>query len=210
MNTDDFIDALASDRSRPAPDLDRLWLAGAGLAAALGLIVFLGALGPRDDFAAAVVNPRFLLKLVAAASLGAVAVALLRSLARPEQRPRLLLLAAGPAMVAAAVGFELAVLPAEQWQMAAVGKNMFVCLTFIPMIGIGPLAVLILFLRQGAPTRPVLAGAIAGAAAGGIAAFLYAMHCTEDSPLFVALWYTAAIGMLVLVGAAAGRLALRW
>ena len=36
----------------------------------------------------------------------------------------------------------------------------------------------------------VLAGAVAGLAAGGVAATLYAAHCTDNSPLFVATWYT--------------------
>ena len=43
---------------------------------------------------------------------------------------------------------------------------------------------------------PSLAGAVAGLAAGGVAATLYAAHCTDDSPLFVATWYTLAIAAL--------------
>ena len=37
----------------------------------------------------------------------------------------------------------------------------------------------------GVPTRPALAGAVAGLLAGGLAASFYAAHCTDDSPLFV-------------------------
>ena len=60
-------------------------------------------------------------------------------------------------------------------------------------------------LRHGAPTRPAVTGAIAGLLASGLAATLYAAHCTDDSPLFVATWYTLAAGLVTAVGALAGR-----
>ena len=65
-------------------------------------------------------------------------------------------------------------------------------------------------LRQGAPTRPTLTGVVAGLFAGGVAAAIYAAHCPDDSPLFVALWYSLGIAIVALVGGLAGRLALRW
>ena len=80
----------------------------------------------------------------------------------------------------------------------------------IPLIGIGPLAIFLAALRHGAPTRPALAGAVAGLLAGGIAATFYAAHCTDDSPLFVAIWYPIAIAGLALIGAVAAHLCVRW
>ena len=86
--------------------------------------------------------------------------------------------------------------------MSAVGKNGMLCLTVIPALGIVPLGLVLWALRQGAPTRPGLAGVFAGLLAGGIAATFYAANCTDDSPLFVALWYPLAIAMLAIVGGA--------
>jgi hypothetical protein len=83
-------------------------------------------------------------------------------------------------------------------------------LSLIPFLSIGPLACILLALRQGAPTEPGLAGAVAGLVSGGIAATLYASHCTDDSPLFVATWYPMAIGGVALVGYVAGSRLLRW
>ncbi|NJO33150.1 MAG: DUF1109 family protein, partial [Rhodospirillales bacterium] len=54
------------------------------------------------------------------------------------------------------------------------------------------------------------AGAVAGLLASGLSAALYATHCPDDSPLFVAVWYTLAVGAVVVVGALAGRRVLRW
>jgi hypothetical protein len=65
-------------------------------------------------------------------------------------------------------------------------------------------------LRRGAPTRPTLAGAVAGLAAGGLGATLYAAHCTDDSPLFVMAWYVPAIAIVTIAGALAGARLLRW
>jgi len=39
---------------------------------------------------------------------------------------------------------------------------------------------------------------------------LYAAHCTDDSPLFVATWYTLAVTLLTVAGAFAGRRFARW
>jgi hypothetical protein len=65
-------------------------------------------------------------------------------------------------------------------------------------------------LRRGAPLRPGIAGAVAGLCAGGLGAALYATHCIDDSPLFVAVWYSLAIAVVSLVGAVAGSRMLRW
>ncbi len=85
-----------------------------------------------------------------------------------------------------------------------------VCLTYIPLIGIGPLAVVLLALRHGAPTSPARAGTVAGLLAGGIAATFYAAQCTDDSPLFVATWYTIAAALVSAIGALAGPRVLRF
>ena len=54
------------------------------------------------------------------------------------------------------------------------------------------------------------AGAAAGFLAGAIGAALYATHCPDDSPLFVAAWYSLAIGFVAALGAVAGSRLLRW
>ena len=55
-----------------------------------------------------------------------------------------------------------------------------------------------------------LTGALAGAASAGVAALLYASHCPDDSPLFVATWYPLATLICMGVGALAGRRFLAW
>ncbi len=62
----------------------------------------------------------------------------------------------------------------------------------------------------GAPMRPGLAGMVAGLLAGGLGAALYAAHCPDDSPLFVATWYSLAIAIVMVIGGAVGHRILRW
>jgi hypothetical protein len=118
--------------------------------------------------------------------------------------------AAAPVLIALGVIFELAVLPPGTWPAKLIGTNGMACLIFITLIGLGPLAMFLLALRYGAPMNPAGAGAVAGLLAGGIAAGLYAIHCTDDSPLFVATWYTIAILLLAIIGAAAAYRFVRW
>ena len=80
----------------------------------------------------------------------------------------------------------------------------------IPMMAAPLLVALVLAMRAGAPRYPGLTGALAGAAAAGIAALLYASHCTDDSPLFVATWYPLATLVCAGAGALAGRWFLAW
>ncbi|RUW60737.1 DUF1109 family protein [Mesorhizobium sp. M7A.F.Ca.US.008.03.1.1] len=46
--------------------------------------------------------------------------------------------------------------------------------------------------------------------AGAIAATLRAAQYTDDSPLFVATWYTIAISGLAVVGAIGANMVARW
>ncbi|ASY60338.1 NrsF family protein [Sinorhizobium sp. CCBAU 05631] len=210
METDDLIRALAADTRRGRISMAGAWSAAGAAAVALAAIVFFGVLGARSDIAAAAETFRFLFKFVVTVALAASAFGLLKMLSRPDAEPHRTGLAVAPMLLAAGIVAELAVSPLGTWSARLVGTNSLVCLTFIPLIGIGPLALLLLALRHGAPSHPMLAGAMAGLAAGGIAATFYAAHCTDDSPLFVATWYTIAIAMLTLAGALAAPRIARW
>lgn len=212
MRTDDLVQALAADHgtrsAAPGPVL--AFALAAGLAVAVVLFAIL--LGPRPDIMTALGTPRFLLKFVETGALAATAIALALRLIRPgaPTAAATAALVAGPAILALAVLGELMLVPADAWSSRLVGLNSQICLTFIPVLSVPLLAAALLGMRHGAPTRPRLAGAIAGVVAGGLAATLYAAHCTDDSPLFVGTWYTIAISVVVLAGSLAGPRALRW
>ena len=91
-----------------------------------------------------------------------------------------------------------------------IGSNSRICLTAIPLMSLPLLAAALIGLRHGAPARPAVAGAIAGLLSAGLAATLYASHCTDNSPLFVATWYTSPPRSSTAIGALAGSKVLRF
>jgi hypothetical protein len=172
----------------------------------------MAALGPRPDFMAAAHTMRFDLKFLDTLALLAPAVFLCLRLSRPEATAGTLLawLLAPVALLGLAVAVELATVPRALWMTKLMGANWYHCLMVVPVFALPPLAALILALRDGAPRYPALTGALAGMAAAGASATIYASNCPDDSPLFVATWYPLATGAVAVLGALAGRLWLRW
>jgi hypothetical protein len=80
----------------------------------------------------------------------------------------------------------------------------------VPVIAIVPFALVIWAVRQAAPTHLRRAGALAGLVSGGLSAAGYALHCTDDSLPFVAVWYGSTILLCTLAGAVLGPRLLRW
>ncbi len=212
MKTDDLITALAADADsveRPIGRTLMLAVAGGAIGAA---ILFAFVLGMRPDVGTAMTTMRFDFKFVITLSLLASALGLLWNLARPGAIPIgwLLALAAVPVLLAMGSIAEMLAIPPADWGHRLTGSNSGMCVILIPMLSALPFAVLLLALRQGAPSHPTLTGAVAGLVAAGIGATLYASHCTDDSPLFVATWYVIAAGFMAMVGAAIGERILRW
>jgi hypothetical protein len=212
MKTDDLIGSLVADQDRPPTSSRRTFALALPLALLVAYGVFRAFLEMRPDFGDALMTWRYAFKILVAASVAAFGIVLLFRMARPQTAPRTVLKWVLLALVPLGLGLllEMALLPMDQWPASAMGFNPLYCLTMVPLIAIGPLAAALLMLRHGAPQSPTVAGVIAGFAAGGIGALLYAAHCDNDSPFYVAIWYMGAIGIVTAVGAALGRLWLRW
>lgn len=63
-------------------------------------------------------------------------------------------------------------------------------------------AMLIGWLRKGAPTMPDRAGLVAGIAAGSFGIFAFSLHCPESNIVHIGVWHSA----VVLVMAGVGRI----
>jgi hypothetical protein len=212
MKTDDLIRALAADRepAGPAPG-KALALAGA-LGVVLSVLLFLWLVPLRPNLGEAVMSFPFVLKPVEMGILVVVSAIVVLRLARPGAPLGWTLLAAAvvPAIMVAAVAVELMQVPRSEWLVKLAGVHWYMCVLNMVLLSLPILAALLFGLRYGAPTRPVLAGAGAGLLAGALAASLYIAHCPDDSPLFVAAWFTLAIAIATGIGALAGHRLLRW
>ena len=157
-------------------------------------------------------NPFFDLKFVVTLALAISAIVVSLHLSRPEASLKgwawLLLIPAG--ILAAAIAGEMMMPQRLPMMTRLIGNNSRICMTVIPLMSLPLLAAALIGLRHGAPTRPAVAGAIAGLLSAGLAATLYASHCTDDSPLFVATWYPIAIALVTAVGALVGSRVLRF
>jgi hypothetical protein len=212
MDTDRLIRSLAADndeRSRPVGATLALALLVALLVSA---VMLLSTIGLRPDIGAAMRTPLFDLKFMATLALAIPAIAISLHLSRPETALRgwgWMLLA--PLIVLLfGIFFEMMMPDRPPMMMRWMGHNAMLCMSVIPLLALPILAAALLALRQGAPSRPALAGALAGLASAGLAATLYAAHCVDDSPLFVATWYTLATALVAAIGALAGSKMLKY
>ena len=210
MKTEELINALAADGVSEPTFLHGIarWLVPALVLSAIGLIL---SLGVREDLLPSLQNPVSVLRFLISAALGALALRAAHAYARPDAGAKVFLPVIAVAVAAGLLWVWAWVdTPGSSRQMAVVGKTMVSCLVTIPVLSILPLAALFLVLRGGAPTSPHRAGTAAGLASGGFAAAIYALHCTEDSPLFYVTWYGLAIVIVTVVAGFLGPRVLRW
>lgn len=211
MKTEELVSVLAAD-SRPARrPVGRSVLISILIGSLLSIAIFAFAMGIRHDFVEATATWRFQAKLILVTLALILAMVDCVRLARPvpaalASRASLLI----PIVLFGAVGIELASVPIDQWSSRAIGTNAVLCLLVIPLLSAGPLATALVAMRSGAPASPALAGASAGRLAAALAAGLYSLNCFDDSPLFVATWYTLATVPVMALGGMIGAHALKW
>ena len=212
LKTDDLIRTLAEDGATRRPSLAGRMAVALLVGGLIAIALFALLLGVRPDIGSALHTWRFVLKVAVALLAYAFALWACARLTSPQVgvRDTLAGLVAAPVLLAAAVGYELLTISPDDWYTRALGSNSRVCLIAIPLLSLAPLAGALAALRVGAPQSPGTAGAVAGLMAGTLAATLYSVHCPDDSPLFVALWYSLAVAVVALLGAIAGRRVLQW
>src|SRR5712691_11591607 len=213
MKTDDLV-ALLSTSLEPVDRRSVVRTLCVALAA--GSIVSLGltlvGLGVRPDLITACALIFLVVKLFFAVGIVGLALVYLTRLARPggERKTSAVLVAMPFAAIAVLSVISLGFAPSSYWDKMIVGDQWLECLLSIPIIAIVPFAAAIWAVRRAAPTNLARAGAFAGLIAGGVSAMAYALHCTNDSLPFVAVWYGGTIVLCTLAGAALGPRLLRW
>jgi len=212
MDTDNLIRSLAADGDTRQRPVGNVLLVALMLGGPVAAAIFLASLGMRPDVMTAMGNPFFDLKFAVTIALTGAAIAISLHLSRPEATLGRWgwLLAIPLGLLGVGVMGDMMMPQRSPWPVRLMGNNSRICLTAIPLLSLPILVAVLAALRRGAPSRPALAGAFAGLLSAGFAATLYASHCADDSPLFVATWYTLAVGMVTAVGALAGSRILKF
>jgi hypothetical protein len=211
MNTDDLISLLASDNAASRSSLQFRLALGSLAGVAVSLAILLLFYPVRHDLLSFSENWRLTLKFVAALTFAGSAAILSLRLSEPfthSLRVWMLLLPA-PSILFAASLYELTAVPSSEWTRLILSSNALPCLLAVPMLSVPPLIGIIIALRKGAPASAEWAGIAAGAMAAGIGAAVYALHCPDDSPLFLITWYGIAAVCVIVAGRQGGHL-LRW
>lgn len=212
MKTADLIKVIAQDAAAHRPSMTRRLILATVLGCATAALALVATIGVRPDIGAALGTWRFDAKLLTVALALSGAWFAVKYLSRPEAATaKAVQCMLAPLLVlAVAIGAELAMSPAPTWSGRAIGSNARLCLVAIIAFALAPLGLLLTAVREGAPRSPSLMGAATGLLAGCVGALFYAIHCPDDSPLFVALWYTPPVLLMAIVGAVLGRRVLRW
>lgn len=71
-------------------------------------------------------------------------------------------------------------------------------------------AMLIWWLRKGAPTAPDRAGLVAGVAAGSFGIFAFGLHCPDNDIVHIGVWHSAVVLLMAAVGRVAVPPLVRW
>ena len=213
MKTDDLVKMISTNlEAIDSREVPRLILISAGLGAIAALAVTMLSLGVRTDLLEQRAVLFVVVKVTFAGAIIGVSLANLTRIARPGGERRVSIsfgiVPFGVALIAASVS--LAMAPPSDWKAMIIGDYWLLCLICIPANAIVPFAGIIWAMRQLAPTNLTLAGTMAGRAAGGISAFAYALHCTDDSFPFIALWYGLTIALCAVLGGVVGPRLLRW
>lgn len=207
--TEDVILDLAH---RPVPSrfAPAAIIAGMTAMMAVGLWLYLEVFGLRTDLFDALQRFAVQAKSILPLALFVVAMRLALASAQPGLRVPLWPLALPGAVGGLLVLYRLTTMGQAPVGAEVLGQSALACLGSISLLSALPLATGLWLMRRGAPTRPRLSGALIGLAAGAGVTAGYALHCTEDSPLFFVLWYGLAMSLPMAIGAALGPRVLRW
>jgi len=212
MKTDELLTALAADTAPRLSSGDRMRRAlpvGFGLSVAALLLLW----GVRPDLLAAL-SSLAVVKTMAPLVIAALAATLALHLSRPETgggigRWRGVVLT-GVAIIALVFSSAIAVNGVSGFVATLWVPSLAVCFLSIPVLSLPLLAAALWGLSAGAPLNSSKTGLVAGVAAGGLATAIYTFYCDQDSVLFYIPAYSAAIGLVALMGAVAGARVLRW
>ena len=207
-STDDLIRSLASAAgTRRSASLQAAFAVTGAASLACALLLVFSVIGIRQDFADMALRLPFAFKVAYTGGLvvGASVVALHAATPGPSTTA---LYALSPAVILLALGviFDPTGFPI----MGRTNTAFVFCLRDILFLSLPAMILTFVFMRKGAPTQPLFAGAVIGMLSASVGALAFTLACKNDSTAFVAIWYAAACAIMAAIGAIVGHRVLRW
>lgn len=207
-STDDLIHSLAKTAgTRPSASLQAVLAVTCCASLACAILLVFSVIGVRQDFADMAVRLPFAFKVAYTGALviGASVVALNAATPGASATAPYALL---PAVLLLAFGvlFDPTGFPITGRTSTAV----VFCVASILFLSLPAMILTFVFMRKGAPTRPLFAGTVVGILSASVGALAYTLACKNDGTAFVAIWYTAACAIMATIGAVVGHRFLRW
>jgi hypothetical protein len=207
-STDDLIRSLASAAgTRRSASLQVAFAVTGAASLACALLLVFSVIGIRQDFADMALRLPFAFKVAYTGALvvGASVVALHAATPGPSTTA---LYALSPAVILLALGviFDPTGFPI----MGRTDTAIVFCLRAILFLSLPAMILTFVFMRKGAPTQPLFAGAVIGMLSASVGALAYTLACKNDSTAFVAIWYAVACAIMAAIGAIVGHRVLRW
>lgn len=215
MKTDDLIDILAKDSvSETQRSFWAYFLVGVLILLAYTAYLFFSTgMGVRPLYSQAILNPLVAFKQLLPLFLGLTILPYIRSLSYPvAKRPARFSVPLGIYVLFMVALFVWGWIetPAGDRELAFLGQTHMKCLFTIPVYSWVICAFVIIALKNRASVHPRVLAMMAALISACAATVVYAFGCTEDSPLFYAVWYNAAIFLAAGIGGLVGAYFLKW
>jgi hypothetical protein len=207
-STDDLIRSLASTAgTRRSATLQAAFAVTGAASLACALLLVFSVIGIRQDFADMAVRMPFAFKLAYTGAL-MVGASIVAFYAATPGASATALYALSPAVILLALGviFDPTGFPL----MGRTNTAVVFCVGAILLLSLPAMVLTFVFMRKGAPTQPLFAGAVIGMLSASVGALTYTLACKNDGTAFVAIWYAVACAIMAAIGAVVGHRFLRW
>jgi hypothetical protein len=207
-STDDLIRSLASTAgTRRSATLQAAFAVTGAASLACALLLVFSVIGIRQDFADMAVRMPFAFKIAYTGAL-VVGASIVAFYAATPGASATALYALSPAVILLALGviFDPTGFPL----MGRTNTAVVFCVGAILLLSLPAMVLTFVFMRKGAPTQPLFAGAVIGMLSASVGALTYTLACKNDGTAFVAIWYAVACAIMAAIGAVVGHRFLRW
>jgi hypothetical protein len=211
-NSDALIAELVGDLEPVKPLRFGAGMAATLAAAALSSVVVIALFGLRPDWLEGRVNPMHLLATGLYLGLALAATVTVVVMSRPQVGSDYSgwRWAAAMTGLLPVAGLIVGISRGRDMLAAETMRHGGECLMLGGAASLLVFAMLVLWLRRGAPTAPDRAGLVAGVAAGAFGIFAFSLHCPDNDIVHIGIWHSTVVLAMAGLGRITVPRLIRW